>query len=79
MLAQSWDGSVGAGRAFRLDSGDGLLDFRGMDRAPAPGYELYFAYGSNMLEQRLRDRVKSAKFSRNALIRGYEVRCRKKK
>ena len=42
-----------------------------------PGYELYFAYGSNMLEQRLKDRVKSAEFFSNAWIRGYEVRFRK--
>ena len=42
-----------------------------------PGYELYFAYGSNMLEQRLMDRVKSAEFFSNAWIRGYEVRFRK--
>jgi gamma-glutamylcyclotransferase (GGCT)/AIG2-like uncharacterized protein YtfP len=42
-----------------------------------PGYELYFAYGSNMLEQRLKDRVKSAEFFSSAWIRGYEVRCRK--
>jgi len=41
------------------------------------GYELYFAYGSNMLEQRLKDRVKSAEFLLNAWIRGYEVRFRK--
>jgi gamma-glutamylcyclotransferase (GGCT)/AIG2-like uncharacterized protein YtfP len=41
------------------------------------GYELYFAYGSNMLEQRLKDRVKSAEFLSNAWIRGYEVRFRK--
>jgi gamma-glutamylcyclotransferase (GGCT)/AIG2-like uncharacterized protein YtfP len=40
-------------------------------------YELYFAYGSNMLEQRLKDRVKSAEFLSNAWIRGYEVRFRK--
>jgi gamma-glutamylcyclotransferase (GGCT)/AIG2-like uncharacterized protein YtfP len=40
-------------------------------------YELYFAYGSNMLEQRLKDRVKSAEFLLNAWIRGYEVRFRK--
>lgn len=68
----SWQGK------FRLDSGDGLLDFRRMDRERTPGYELYFAYGSNMLEQRLKDRVESAKFLWNAWIRGYEVRCRKK-
>ena len=43
-----------------------------------PGYELYFAYGSNMLEQRLTKRVKSAEFFTNAWIRGYEVRFRKK-
>lgn len=43
-----------------------------------PGYELYFAYGSNMLEQRLKERVDSAEFFSNAWIRGYEVRCRKK-
>lgn len=49
-----------------------------MDRKPTAGYELYFAYGSNMLEQRLKDRVKSAEFFSNAWIRGYEVRCRKK-
>lgn len=49
-----------------------------MDRKPTAGYELYFAYGSNMLEQRLKERVKSAKFLSNAWIRGYEVRCRKK-
>ena len=42
-----------------------------------PGYELYFAYGSNMLEQRLTKRVKSAEFFSNAWIPGYEVRCRK--
>jgi gamma-glutamylcyclotransferase (GGCT)/AIG2-like uncharacterized protein YtfP len=42
-----------------------------------PGYELYFAYGSNMLEQRLKERVKSAEFFSNAWIRGYEVRFRK--
>lgn len=42
-----------------------------------PGYELYFAYGSNMLEQRLKDRVGSAEFFSNAWIPGYEVRCRK--
>jgi len=42
-----------------------------------PGCELYFAYGSNMLEQRLKDRVKSAEFLLNAWIRGYEVRFRK--
>lgn len=42
-----------------------------------PGYELYFAYGSNMLEQRLKDRVDSAEFFSNAWIRGYEVRFRK--
>ena len=42
-----------------------------------PGYELYFAYGSNMLEQRLKDRVRSAEFLSNAWIRGYEVRFRK--
>ena len=42
-----------------------------------PGYELYFAYGSNMLEQRLTKRVKSAEFFSNAWIRGYEVRFRK--
>jgi gamma-glutamylcyclotransferase len=42
-----------------------------------PGYELYFAYGSNMLEQRLKDRVKSAEFLSNAWVRGYEVRFRK--
>ena len=34
-----------------------------------PGYELYFAYGSNMLEQRLKDRVKSAEFFSNAWLR----------
>lgn len=43
-----------------------------------PGYELYFAYGSNMLEKRLKDRVGSALPFSNAWIRGYEVRCRKK-
>ena len=42
-----------------------------------PGYELYFAYGSNMLEQRLKDRVGSAEFFSNAWIRGYKVRFRK--
>ena len=42
-----------------------------------PGYELYFAYGSNMLEQRLTKRVKSTEFFSNAWIRGYEVRFRK--
>lgn len=42
-----------------------------------PGYELYFAYGSNMLEERLKARVKSAEFLWNARIRGYEVRFRK--
>ena len=63
---------------FRLDSGDEFLDFLGMNREPTPGYELYFAYGLNMLEQRLKDRVKSAEFFSNAWIRGYEVRCRKK-
>jgi gamma-glutamylcyclotransferase len=40
-------------------------------------YALYFAYGSNMLEQRLKDRVKSAEFLSNAWVRGYEVRFRK--
>jgi gamma-glutamylcyclotransferase (GGCT)/AIG2-like uncharacterized protein YtfP len=49
-----------------------------MDREPTAGYALYFAYGSNMLEQRLKDRVKSAEFFSKAWIRGYEVRCRKK-
>jgi gamma-glutamylcyclotransferase len=49
-----------------------------MDADHRAGYELYFAYGSNMLEQRLKDRVKSAKFLWDAWIRGYEVRCRKK-
>ena len=43
-----------------------------------PGYELYFAYGSNMLEQRLKDRVKSAEFLPNAWIRGWEVRFHKR-
>ena len=43
-----------------------------------PGYELYFAYGSNMLEQRLTKRVGSALPFSNAWIRGYEVRFRKK-
>jgi gamma-glutamylcyclotransferase (GGCT)/AIG2-like uncharacterized protein YtfP len=38
---------------------------------------LCFAYGSNMLEQRLKYRVGSAEFLSNAWIRGYEVRCRK--
>ena len=42
-----------------------------------PRYELYFAYGSNMLEQRLKDRVGSAEFFSTAGIRGYEVRFRK--
>ena len=42
-----------------------------------PGYELYFAYGSNMLEQRLKDRVASAEFLSNAWIHGYEVRFHK--
>ena len=42
-----------------------------------PGNELYFAYGSNMLEQRLKDRVESAEFFSSAWIRGYEVRFRK--
>ena len=42
-----------------------------------PGYELYFAYGSNMLEQRLKERVGSALPFSNAWIRGYEVRFRK--
>jgi gamma-glutamylcyclotransferase len=41
------------------------------------GYELYFAYGSNMLEQRLKERVGSALPFSNAWIRGYEVRFRK--
>lgn len=41
------------------------------------GDALYFAYGSNMLEQRLKDRVKTAEFLSNAWIRGYEVRFRK--
>jgi gamma-glutamylcyclotransferase (GGCT)/AIG2-like uncharacterized protein YtfP len=43
-----------------------------------PEYELYFAYGSNMLEQRLKDRMGSAEFFSNAWIRSYEVRFRKK-
>ena len=42
-----------------------------------PGYELYFAYGSNMLKQRLKERVGWAEFFSNAWIRGYEVRFRK--
>ena len=42
-----------------------------------PRYELYFAYGSNMLEQRLKERVGSALPFSNAWIRGYEVRFRK--
>ena len=41
------------------------------------GYELYFAYGSNMLGQRLTERVGSALPFSNAWIRGYEVRFRK--
>ena len=45
---------------------------------PSDRYELYFAYGSNMLGQRLKDRVKSAEFFSNAWIRSYEVRFRKK-
>lgn len=43
-----------------------------------PEYELYFAYGSNMLEQRLKDRVKSAEFFSSAWIRGWEVRFHKR-
>ena len=31
-----------------------------MAEEPPPRYELYFAYGSNMLEQRLKDRLGSA-------------------
>ena len=42
-----------------------------------PEYELYFAYGSNMLEQRLKYRVGSAEFFSNAWIHGYEVRFHK--
>lgn len=41
------------------------------------GYDLYFAYGSNMLEQRLKDRVDSAEFLSNAWICGWEVRFHK--
>lgn len=48
-----------------------------MDREPTHGYQLYFAYGSNMLEQRLKERVKSAKFLCNAWISSYVVQCRK--
>jgi gamma-glutamylcyclotransferase (GGCT)/AIG2-like uncharacterized protein YtfP len=48
-----------------------------MDREPTNGYQLYFAYGSNMLEQRLKERVKSAKFLCNAWISSYVVQCRK--
>jgi gamma-glutamylcyclotransferase len=48
-----------------------------MDATLHSGYELYFAYGSNMLERRLKDRVGSAEFLSNAWIRGYEVRFRK--